>query len=264
LRVTAELEIRGLAKSFPTAGGEHVVVAGFDLAVPAGDFVTIIGHSGCGKSTVLAIVAGLVPATAGEVRIGGRPVTGPGPDRGVVFQSPALFEWMTAEQNVALGVDAVLAQRPPAERRRLVHEQLHRVGLGDALDKRPGELSLGMRQRVGLARAFALGPRVLLLDEPFGMLDSITRMELQEVLLQVWAEDRKTALMVTHDVDEALLLSDTVVMMTSGPAARVGEVLRVPLARPRDRVALLADRRYQQLRDQLLGFLAAQGSQLVA
>ncbi|MBI2389134.1 MAG: ABC transporter ATP-binding protein [Deltaproteobacteria bacterium] len=247
-----------LAKSFPTPQGDHVVVEGFDLAIGEGDFVSIIGHSGCGKSTVLSMVAGLTAPTFGVMVLAGREVKGPGPDRGVVFQSPSLFEWMTARQNIAIGVDNVFAKKNASERRAIVEEHLALVGLAHAADKKPAELSLGMRQRVGLARAFALDPKVLLLDEPFGMLDSITRLELQEVLVDVWSRNRKTALMVTHDVDEALCLSDKVVMMTSGPCAKVGGVLEVPFARPRDRETLLEEPAYRALRDELIGFLEAQ------
>jgi nitrate ABC transporter ATP-binding subunit len=255
---TKFLELFQLAKRYPAPEGEYVVCEGFDLHVTEGELVSIIGHSGCGKSTVLSMVAGLTPSSSGGVVVAGREVTEPGPDRGVVFQSPCLFEWMTAFENVALGVDATFPRRSRAERRALVLENLRRVGLEDAAHKRPSELSLGMRQRVGLARAFALDPKVLLLDEPFGMLDSITRMELQDVLVDVWAKDKKTALMVTHDVDEALLLSDRIVMMTNGPRAKVGGIVQVPFARPRDRVALLSDPIHQSLRDRLIGFLEAE------
>ena len=252
------VEVRQLAKTYPGPHGDQVVVDGFDLQVAEGEFVSIIGHSGCGKSTVLSIVASLTKASAGSVVVAGREVTHPGPDRGVVFQSPALFEWMNARQNVAIGVDSTFPTHSRDERRRIVDEHLRLVGLGDCGDKKPSELSLGMRQRVGLARAFALRPKVLLLDEPFGMLDSITRMELQEVLVTIWARDKKTAIMVTHDVDEALFLSDRIVMMTSGPAAKVGGILPVPFERPRDHLHLSLDPRYEILRDRLIGFLEAQ------
>jgi nitrate ABC transporter ATP-binding subunit len=254
------LEIWNLGKSFPApGGGESVIVKEFTLGLAEGEFVSIIGHSGCGKSTVLSIVAGLLDATAGGVAIAGRQIDGPGPDRGVVFQAPCLLPWMTALENVALGVDQVFKEKPRKERAAIAEQALARVGLGDALGKRPAELSAGMRQRVGIARAFALAPRVLLLDEPFGMLDSLTRMELQEVLLELLAQDRKTALMVTHDVDEALFLSDRVAMMTSGPAARLGGLLQVDFPRPRDRRSVLEHPDYYSLREELIGFLAGQG-----
>ena len=223
-----------------------------------GEFVSLIGHSGCGKSTVLSIVAGLANATLGGVVLDGREVTEPGPDRGVVFQSPCLLPWMTAAENVMLGVSQVFGSLTRAKKHELVAHYLGLVGLGDALHKKPAELSAGMRQRVGIARAFALQPKLLLLDEPFGMLDSLTRFELQQVLLELWGRDRKTALMVTHDVDEALFLSDRVAMMTSGPRARLGGVLEIPFARPRDRAAIMNDPLYYELREQLIGFLNSQ------
>ena len=196
------LEISHLSKSFPTPdGGEVKVVDDFDLSVAKGEFVCLIGHSGCGKSTVLSIAAGLATATEGGVIIDGREVREPGVDRGMVFQSPNLLPWMTARENVMLGVARVYPHVGEQTRNEIVEYHLGLVGLSHALDKRPAALSAGMRQRVGLARAFALSPKMLLLDEPFGMLDSLTRLELQDVLLEVWSEDRMTALMVTHDVN---------------------------------------------------------------
>jgi nitrate/nitrite transport system ATP-binding protein len=252
------LDIWHLGKTYPTAAGDAVIVKGFDLKLTEGEFVCIIGHSGCGKSTVLSIVAGLNTATEGTVILGGREVTGAGPDRGVVFQAPCLLPWRTALENVRLGVDQVFARQPPEKRDEMAAHYLRLVGLEDSLHKRPAELSAGMQQRVGLARAFALSPKLLLLDEPFGMLDSLTRLELQQVLLELWREDAKTALMVTHDVDEALFLSDRIVMMTNGPAAHIGDVLTCPFPRPRDRSQLLEDPTYYALRDRLVGFLEAQ------
>ena len=249
------LEIWQLQKSFPTPSGPLVVVEDFNLNLEQGEFVSLIGHSGCGKSTVLSIVAGLTPASKGTVVLGDREVTGPGPDRGVVFQTPCLFPWMTVMQNVTLGLEQVMPKVSKAEREAVARHYLELVDLGDSTHKRPTELSQGMRQRVGLARAFALSPKMLLLDEPFGMLDSLTRLELHEVLLTLWRENKKTLLMVTHDVDEALFLSDRVVMMTNGPNATVGEILHVPFARPRDRVSLLEDPAYYALRERLMGFL---------
>jgi len=248
------LELWELGKSF----GDQVVVEQFSLTMAKGEFVSIIGHSGCGKSTVLAMVAGLTPSDAGGIILESREVTGPGPDRGVVFQSPCLFPWMTARENVLLSVEAKHPRLGSRARREIADECLRLVGLEDALDVRPGELSAGMRQRVGLARAFALSPKLMLLDEPFGMLDSLTRLELQDVLHDLLDREGLTALMVTHDVDEALYLSDRIVMMTSGPAASVGEVLTVPFARPRDRHAVLGDSGYYALRERLLGFLEEQ------
>jgi nitrate ABC transporter ATP-binding subunit len=252
------LELWQLSKSFPGPKGSVAVVRGFDLSLHKGEFVCLIGHSGCGKSTVLSIAAGLVQPTEGGITVAGREVDGPGTDRGVVFQSPALLPWLTALENVMLGVDQVFAHKSPAERRRIAVDGLASVGLADALHKKPAALSAGMRQRVGIARAFAVSPKVLLLDEPFGMLDTMTRLELQELLLQVWSHDQKTALMVTHDVDEALFLSDRVAMMTSGPEAHLGGVLQVPFPRPRDRQAVLEHPDYYRLREQVITFLEDQ------
>jgi len=253
------LEIWNVGKSYPARMGEHVIVRAFDLTLAEGEFVSIIGHSGCGKSTVLSIAAGLVEPTSGGVTVGGRQIDGPGPDRGVVFQSPCLLPWLTALDNVRLGVDQVFAHRPRAERIDIARASLGLVGLAGAERKRPAELSAGMRQRVGIARAIALSPKVLLLDEPFGMLDSLTRMELQDVLLGVLTREAKTVLMVTHDVDEALFLSDRVALMTSGPAARLGGLVSVPFERPRDRGAVLDHPDYYALREELIGFLGAAG-----
>lgn len=258
--MTGYLEISALTKTFPAPSGkgESVVVKDFELSVARGEFVSLIGHSGCGKSTVLSIIAGLTDATGGTVRLDGRVVHGPGTDRGMVFQSACLLPWMTALENVLLGVEQAYPAKSRAERQDIAGHSLELVGLKHALSKRPSELSAGMRQRVGLARAFALSPQVLLLDEPFGMLDSITRTELQEVLVRLWLQDRKTAIMVTHDVDEALRLSDRVVTMTAGPASHVGAVLDVPFARPRHHATLAEDSRYERLRDRLIGILDGQ------
>ena len=249
------IQFADLAKVYPTVDGPVAVVKGFDLQIEQGEFVSIIGHSGCGKSTVLSMIAGLNEISDGAIYMDGRRVTGPGPDRGVVFQSPSLFPWMTAMENVLLGVEQVFPHGSKRERREIAEYYLNRVGLVDALDKRAAELSQGMRQRVGIARAFALKPKLLLLDEPFGMLDSLTRTELQDVLLEVWRRDRITAIMVTHDVDEALFLSDRVVMMTSGPQAKVGDVLPVEFPRPRDRRTVCEHEHFYDLRGHLLRFL---------
>lgn len=252
------LDIWNLSKAFPGPLGKVPVVEGFNLTVAEGEIISLIGHSGCGKSTVLSIVAGLTSASEGTVIMAGKEVTEPGTDRGVVFQAPCLFHWMTALENVTLGLEQAMPKASAAQRREKASYYLDRVGLGDALHKRPTELSAGMRQRVGLARAFALSPRMLLLDEPFGMLDSITRCELQDVLLQLWREDKKTLLLVTHDVDESVFLSDRVVMMTSGPRARVGEIMEVTLPRPRERHSVLDDPQFYDLRERLIGFLEGQ------
>jgi nitrate/nitrite transport system ATP-binding protein len=249
------LEITDLKKSYPSPKGEAIIVKDFNLKIKKGEFVCLIGHSGCGKSTVLSIVAGLSEPTGGGLILAGRELIGPGPDRGIVFQSPCLLPWMTAFENVMLGVNQVFYTASREERRQIVEYYLSIVGLGEAMHKRPGELSQGMRQRVGIARAFALSPKMLLLDEPFGMLDSLTRMELQQVLIELWRGDQKTALMVTHDVDEAIFLADRIVLMTNGPSARVGDVVEVQFPRPRDRKALLEDSEYYRLRARLIDFL---------
>jgi len=244
-----------LTKIYPTRNGPLKVVDGFDLKIRRGEFISIIGHSGCGKSTVLSMVAGLTDISGGGVILDGREVASAGPDRGIVFQAPSLVPWLTARENVQLAVDRVFAHADEGERRKVVEYYLARVGLGEAMDKPASELSNGMRQRVGIARAFSLSPKLLLLDEPFGMLDSLTRWELQEVLMEVWARNRVSAIMVTHDVDEAILLADRVVMMTNGPNARVGKVLDIDLPRPRSRRALLEHPKYYELREALIGFL---------
>jgi nitrate/nitrite transport system ATP-binding protein len=253
------LECWKLTKEFPTPVGPVAVVKEFDLNVMEGEFVSLIGHSGCGKSTVLGMVAGLTPKTAGSIILADKEVRGPAPDRGVVFQSPCLLPWLTAYDNVMLGVEQVYPDGTRSQRRQIVEYYLDVVGLGHAMHKKPDELSQGMRQRVGIARAFALSPKMLLLDEPFGMLDQLTRFELQDVLIELWQKDRKTALMVTHDVDEALFLSDRVVMMTNGPEAKVGEIMEVTLPRPRDRATVMEHPDYYSLRERIIGFLEAQG-----
>lgn len=244
-----------LTKIYPTDKGPAVIVKDFELKIRKGEFVCLIGHSGCGKSTVLSMIAGLNDITSGGIILGGKELDGPGPDRGIVFQSPSLLPWMSALDNVLLGVEQVFYTASKEERRQIAEYYLHVVGLGDSQHKKPGELSQGMRQRVGIARAFALAPKMLLLDEPFGMLDSLTRFELQQVLLDLWSKDQKTALMVTHDVDEALFLADRIVCMTNGPEAEVGEVLEVEFPRPRNREAVMEHPDYYKLREHLITFL---------
>jgi nitrate ABC transporter ATP-binding subunit len=251
------LELTQLGKTYHTAGAPAVIVADVNLQIREGEFVCLLGHSGCGKSTVLSMVMGLTDPSAGAVILDGKEVVGPGLDRGVVFQSPALLPWLTARDNVLLAVAQVAREASRAELLRRTDHHLDRVGLGDVATRRPAELSAGMRQRVGIARALALEPKVLLLDEPFSLLDTLTRMELQDELVRLWESERKTVLMVTHDVDEALLLADRVVMMTNGPAATIGEILTVPLSRPRLRETLPADPAYVPARERLLGFLEA-------
>ena len=249
------VELSNLTKTYPAPKGEAVIVKDFNLRIRKGEFVTLIGHSGCGKSTVLSMLAGLNPISGGGIILAGKELHGPGPDRGVVFQSPCLLPWLTPFENVKLGVDQVFFTATKLERCEIVEYYLTVVGLGDSMHKRPAQLSQGMRQRVGIARAFALRPKMLLLDEPFGMLDSLTRYELQQVLLQLWRKNKVTALMVTHDVDEALFLSDRIVCMTDGPAAEVGEILHVNFPRPRERKAVMEHPDYYRLREQLIEFL---------
>jgi nitrate/nitrite transport system ATP-binding protein len=253
--VSSYVELSSLTKIYPTPKGPAIIVKDFNLTIKQGEFVCLIGHSGCGKSTVLSMLAGLNDITGGGIILAGKELVGAGPDRGVVFQSPCLLPWMTAFENVMLGVDQVFFTATRAERRQIAAYYLTVVGLGDAMHKRPAELSQGMRQRVGIARAFALSPKMLLLDEPFGMLDSLTRFELQQVLIELWRKDKKTALMVTHDVDEALFLADRIVMMTNGPEAEVGDVLEVKFPRPRERKAVMEHPDYYKLREHLIEFL---------
>jgi nitrate/nitrite transport system ATP-binding protein len=249
------LEYSQLCKTYATPKGPLTVVENFDLKLRRGEFVSLIGHSGCGKSTVLTMTAGLNDVSKGGIILDGREVKDANPERAVVFQSPSLFPWLTARENVSVGVDRVYPRATQAERQEVVEYYLERVGLADAMDRRAADLSNGMKQRVGIARAFALSPKLLLLDEPFGMLDSLTRWELQEVLMEVWSRTRVTAVCVTHDVDEAILLADRVVMMTNGPQATIGKIMEVDLPRPRTRKALLEHPDYYLYREQLLSFL---------
>ena len=253
------VEIFNLVKAYPNPYGEAVrVIDGFNLVMPKGEVVSIIGHSGCGKSTVLTMLAGLNETSGGSIAVAGREISGPGPDRAVVFQAPCLLPWMTSLQNVLLGVDRVYPHGTKTERRQIGEYYLAAVGLGDSLHKYPREMSGGMQQRVGIARAIALKPRVLLLDEPFGRLDSLTRMDLQDVILRVLDREHITTLLITHDIDEAIYMSDRVCMMTSGPHARVGKLLEVPFTRPRDRAAVLEHPGYYDLRGELVSFLEEQ------
>jgi nitrate/nitrite transport system ATP-binding protein len=250
------LEFFKLNKVYPTPKGPLTVVEDFNLLMDKGEFVSLIGHSGCGKSTVLTMASGLNAISSGGIVLDNREISVAGPDKAVVFQAPSLMPWLTARQNVALGVERVYPHATKGERRDIVDYYLDRVGLTDSKDKLAAEMSNGMRQRVGIARAFALSPRLLLLDEPFGMLDSLTRWDLQDVLVETWNRTKVTAIMVTHDVDEAILLADRVVMMTNGPNATIGKILKVDLPRPRDRKALLEDPKFYQYRQEVLHFLA--------
>ncbi|TIX51226.1 ABC transporter ATP-binding protein [Alteraurantiacibacter aquimixticola] len=250
------LEFYKLDKVYPTPKGPLKVVEDFNHIMDKGEFISLIGHSGCGKSTVLTMAAGLNEISGGGIVLENREISAAGPDKAVVFQAPSLMPWLTARQNVALGVERVYPHASRAERRDIVDYYLDRVGLGDSKEKLAAEMSNGMRQRVGIARAFALSPRLLLLDEPFGMLDSLTRWDLQDVLVETWNRTKVTAIMVTHDVDEAILLADKVVMMTNGPRATIGKVLEVDLPRPRDRKELLEHPKFYQYRQEVLHFLA--------
>lgn len=249
------LDFSQLHKIYPTPKGPLTVVEDFNLKLNKGEFISLIGHSGCGKSTVLTMAAGLNEISKGAIKLDGRHVEGADPERAVVFQSPSLFPWLTARENVSVGVDRVYPNASQAERQDVVEYYLERVGLGDSMNKSAADLSNGMKQRVGIARAFALSPKLLLLDEPFGMLDSLTRWELQEVLMEVWSRTKVTAICVTHDVDEAILLADRVVMMTNGPRATIGKITNVDLPRPRTRKALLEHPDYYTYRQEVLDFL---------
>jgi nitrate ABC transporter ATP-binding subunit len=247
------LELTGLTKTFDTPDGPVVAVENVNAIIKDGEFVCILGHSGCGKSTVLSIVAGLQRATYGGVVIDGTEVDKPGADRAMVFQAPCLLPWLTARQNVALAMDRHKRSRRTA--RRTPDEYLELVGVAACADHRPDELSLGTQQCVALARALSSEPRFLLLDEPFSMLDSLTRFDLQDTLLQAWERHRKTVIMVTHDVDEALYLADRLILMTDGPAATVGDVLTVPFPRPRERNVVLGHKDYYSCHRRVIDFL---------
>ncbi|MGH9722331.1 MAG: ABC transporter ATP-binding protein [Bryobacteraceae bacterium] len=255
------LEITSLTKVFSTAAGPYTAVKDFSVQVEAGQFVSLLGHSGCGKSTVLSIVAGLEKATLGGVCIDGTEVDEPGLERAFVFQSPSLLPWLSAGENVLLAVRQAHRNLRLSAQKDLARKYLELVGIGEFYDQKPGELSQGTQQRVSIARAMSLSPRFLLLDEPFGMLDSITRFELQDMLLEVWERNRKTVILVTHDIDEALYLSDRIVLMTGGPEARVGRDVAIPFARPRRRQEAIADPAYSRLRGDVLTFLETHAQQ---
>jgi nitrate/nitrite transport system ATP-binding protein len=250
------LKVDHLSKSFARGALQNEVLHDVTLSIERGEYVSIIGHSGCGKSTLLNIVAGLLPATTGGVLLENREVNEPGPDRAVVFQNHSLLPWLTVYDNVAIAVNKVFGGvKSRAERHGWVMHNLDLVQMAHAKDKRPAEISGGMKQRVGLARALSMEPKVLLLDEPFGALDALTRAHLQDSVMAIHAKLGNTVLMITHDVDEAVLLSDRIVMMTNGPSAHIGEVLEVPLARPRKRLSLAADPTYLKCRQRVLEFL---------
>ena len=253
------VEIVNLTKAYPNPfGADIAVVKDFNMILRKGEVVSVIGHSGCGKSTVLTMVAGLNPISSGSLAVEGRVVSGPGPDRAVVFQAPCLLPWMTSLENVLLGVNQVYPHGTRAERRQIGEHYLGLVGLADSLHKYPRDMSGGMQQRVGIARAIALKPQMLLLDEPFGRLDSLTRMDLQDVILEILNREKITTMVITHDVDEAIYMSDRVCMMTNGPEATVGQILEIPFARPRVRAEVLEHKHYYDFRFNLIAFLEKQ------
>jgi nitrate/nitrite transport system ATP-binding protein len=254
--MSSYLSIEHVEKHFERNGMTSHVLADVNLHIQRGEYISIIGHSGCGKSTVLNIVAGLLDASNGAVILDGKEVKGPGPDRSLVFQNHSLLPWLTVYENVALAVDKVFkGKKSKAERKEWTLRHLEMVNMGHALQKRPSEISGGMKQRVGIARALAMEPKVLLLDEPFGALDALTRAHLQDEVMRIQSELHNTVMMITHDVDEAVLLSDRIVMMTNGPAATIGEILEIDLPRPRDRIALANDAHYNKYRQAVLSFL---------
>jgi nitrate ABC transporter ATP-binding subunit len=253
--VIVPLELTGLTKVFDTPAGAFVAVKDVNAIVKAREFVAILGHSGCGKSTVLSMIGGLESATLGGVVVDGTEVREPGPERAVVFQAPCLLPWLTARQNVALAAKQASGRSALGSPRAAADHYLNLIGIGDAADQFPSTLSLGTQQCVSLARALALEPRILLLDEPFAQLDSLTRFELQDTLLRVWEQTRKIVVMVTHDVDEALYLADRLILMTDGPEATVGDVLTMPFPRPRDRAAVLDHPEYDRCRKHVIDFL---------
>jgi nitrate/nitrite transport system ATP-binding protein len=248
------LRVEGVGMAFETKAGPFEALTGIDLTIERGEFVTLIGHSGCGKSTLLNLVAGLLAPTAGALILAEREIGGPGPDRGVVFQNHSLLPWLTCFENVYLAVERVFQEKKSLLKQR-THKALAMVGLTQAESKYPQEISGGMKQRVGIARALAIEPKVLLLDEPFGALDALTRANLQDELMRIVENTHATVLMVTHDVDEAVLLSDRIGMMTNGPAARIGGIVEVDLPRPRDRLELAGSHRYMELRTTVMDFL---------
>lgn len=249
------LEIDNVSKVYTTPQGDYTVLEGVSLSVREGEFICVIGHSGCGKTTLLNMVSGFAHPTSGEVRLNGERISRPGPDRMVVFQNYSLLPWKTAFENIYIAVNAVYPEKSRQEKTEIVQEHLAMVGLEEAAHKKPGQLSGGMKQRVSIARALSICPEVLILDEPFGALDAITREELQDELLKIWEEHRATVMMITHDIDEALFLADRIVMMTNGPAATIGEIMDVPFPHPRDRSQMMENPKYYTLRNRALDFL---------
>ncbi len=251
------LQIKDLEVSFPTPKGTYTAIRDIDLSVPQGEIIALIGHSGCGKSTLLNVIGGMTKPTSGTVMLNQKPIKGPGPDRGIVFQNYSLLPWLTAYQNIFEAVDSVMKDKTKAEKRDIVENYLNVVHLWKHKDKLPSEISGGMKQRVAIARAFAINPNVLLLDEPFGALDALTKATLHEELMQLWQLDEhpKTIVMVTHDIEEAIYLADRVVVMTNGPAATIGEIVNVPLPRPREKKSIVLLPEYAEVRAKLLYLL---------
>ncbi len=258
------VDITGVHKVFGSGKCRFHALAGVDLRIAKGEFVSIIGHSGCGKSTLLNMVAGLYLPTTGSVTVNGKEVTAPGLDRAVVFQSHSLLPWLTVLENVQVAVDSVYPEKDRKFRGDLARKYVDMVHLGQHANKKPGQLSGGMKQRVGIARAFAADPQVLLLDEPFGALDALTRGSMQDELTSIWEKNRKTVMMITHDVDEAIFLSDRIVLMSNGPQAVIAKVVSVDIPRPRTREALLEEPHYMELRKELLHYLIGTGMHAAA
>lgn len=251
------IQIRDMTISFPTPAGTYVAVKNVNLNIKKGEIVSVIGHSGCGKSTILNAIAGMVKPSKGEVVVNYKTISAPGPDRGIVFQNYSLLPWLTVQQNIYEAVDSVFPSKSKAEKYEIVDYYLNKVHLFDHKNKLPQQISGGMKQRTAIARAFAINPNILLLDEPFGALDALTKTSLHEELTQLWAsdEDKKTILMVTHDIEEAIYLSDKIVVMTNGPAATIGEVIDVHIPRPREKKSFIASPEYKAIRDKLLYLL---------
>ena len=262
MSIIVPLELTGLTKVFPTPAGPFVAVRNVNVRIQRSEFICILGHSGCGKSTVLSIIAGLQQATQGGVVINGRQTVAPGADRAVVFQTPSLLPWLTARENVLLAVRQKFRTLTALQRRAHADKYLELAGVADAAGQLPAELSLGTQQCVSLARALALEPEMLLLDEPFSMLDSLTRLDLQDTLLRAWEQHRRIVVMVTHDVDEALFLADRIVLMTDGPEAHVGDTITLPFLRPRDRHDVLDHPEYYRYRQRVIDFLENHARQL--
>ncbi len=250
------LEVENLVKSYPTPDkDDFVVLDGVNLTIGENEYISVIGHSGCGKSTLLNIIAGLEKATSGSVRLDGKEIRQPGAERMMVFQNYSLLPWLTVRENIRLAVDEVLKNANRAEKISIVNQHLAMVNLTAAAEKYPDEISGGMKQRVGIARALAIRPKMLLMDEPFGALDALTRGKLQRQVLDIWENNRQAVMMITHDVDEAIYMSDRIVLMTNGPSASIGEILKVPFEHPRDRAAMRNSKEYFELRNHALNFL---------